>query len=164
MIISIIVAVSDNNVIGKDNKLPWHLPADLKYFKQKTLGHHMVMGRKTFEALGKPLPGRTHVVISRQENLQIEGCTCVTSLEAAIDVAKKNGEAECFVIGGGEIFIKALMWVDRIYLTRVHHDWEGDTFFHPLNKSDWKEISEDHFPPDEKNPFPYTFFVYERNG
>ena len=164
MIVSIIVAVAQNEVIGKENQLPWHLPADMKYFKQTTSGHCIIMGRKTFDALGKPLPNRTNIIITRQEDFSVESCVVVNQLQHAIDYARDCGEEECFIIGGGDIFIQALIWTDRIYLTRIHQDFEGDTFFPALNNGDWNEISVAKHLPDEKNKFAYSFIVYERNN
>ncbi len=163
MIVSMIVAAAQNDVIGKENQLPWHMPADMKYFKQTTSGHCIIMGRKTFDALGKPLPNRTNIIITRQEDFSAEGCMVVNQLQQAIDYAKDHGETECFIIGGGDIFIQALVWTDKVYLTRIHHDFEGDTFFPALSKTDWKEVLNDKHLPDEKNKFPYSFEVFERN-
>lgn len=161
MIISIVVAISQNDVLGKDNKLPWHLPADMKYFKQLTLGHPVIMGRSTHEALGKALPGRTNIVITRQDNYVAPGCIVVGNVMSAIDAAKKVHPEECFIIGGGDIIRQTLVWADNIYLTRIFHDFEGDTFFPVLNKDDWKLVSEEHHLPDEKNRFAYAFQRFE---
>ncbi len=163
MIVSIIVAVSQNDVIGKESELPWRLPADMKYFKETTSGHCIIMGRKTFEALGRPLPNRTNIIITRQEDFSAEGCVVVNQLQHAIDYAKDQGESECFIIGGGDVYIQALIWTDRIYLTRIHQSFEGDTFFQSLIPTDWKEIINNKHLPDEKNKYPYSFEVYERN-
>jgi len=166
MIISFIVAVSQNNVIGKDNKLPWHLPADMKYFKQVTFGHHIIMGRSTYEALGKVLPGRTNIIVTRQHDFDAPGCIIVGDLRSAFDCAREHHETECFVIGGGDVFRQSIVWADKIYLTKVFHNFEGDTFFPDLNKDDWNMISEDRHLPDEKNRYAYAFQVFElrRNG
>ncbi|HAP00628.1 MAG TPA: hypothetical protein DCQ93_01770 [Bacteroidetes bacterium] len=162
MIVSMIVAAAQNDVIGKDNKLPWHLPGDMKYFKRMTSGHCVIMGRKTYEALGKPLPNRTNIIITRQEDFAVEGCWVVNDLQHAIDVANNANEEECFIIGGGDIFIQAIVWADRIYLTRIHQSFEGDTLFPALNLVDWKEVSNEKHLPDEKNKYAYSFLVYER--
>ncbi len=164
MIVSIIVAAAQNDIIGKENKLPWHLPADMKYFKQTTSGHCIIMGRKTFDALGKPLPNRTNIIITRQEDFSVEGCVVVNQLQHAIDYCRDHGEEECFIIGGGDIFIQSLIWTDRIYLTHIHHPFDGDTFFPALNKGDWNEISSAKHLPDEKNKYAYSFIVYERTN
>ncbi|MEP7127833.1 MAG: dihydrofolate reductase [Chitinophagales bacterium] len=162
MIISLIVAAAENNVIGMEGKLPWHLPADMKYFKQTTAGHVVIMGRGTYDSLGKPLPGRTNIVITRQQNYNALGCVVVGNLKAAIDHAVEKGEQEAFIIGGGDIFIQSVLWADRIYLTRIFHSFEGDTFFPTLNEEDWKMVHEQRHQADEKNRYAFAFQVFER--
>ena len=162
MLISIIVAASENGAIGKDNQLLWRLPEDLKRFKRLTLNHTMIMGRKTFESIGKPLPGRTSIVITRQQDFQPEGVIVVDSLEQAIKEAENRGDNETFVIGGGEIYKQALSLSDRIYLTKVHTKMEGDTFFNIPNETEWTEISQIHFPSDEKHQFSFDFIDLEK--
>jgi len=172
MIISLVVAASDNNVIGVKGHLPWKLPNDLKHFRTLTEGHTVIMGRKTFESIGHPLPNRQNIVISRQEGWKAEGCTVVKSFPEALESARPftlppNGK-EVFVIGGGQIYGQALPFADRLYLTRVHAEVEGDAFFFfpptsPLGAaSEWKEVSRETHEADEKNPHMYTFLVYER--
>jgi len=161
MIISILVAVSQNRVIGKENKIPWHLPADLKYFKQLTMNHHIIMGRATYESIGRPLPGRTNVVITRQEDYSAQGCVIMSDIRAAFEYCRQRGETECFIIGGGDIIRQTLVWADKVYMTLVFHDFEGDTFLPELNSDDWKMMSEDRHLPDEKNHYAYAFRVYE---
>ncbi len=163
MTVSIIVAASQNDVIGNDNKLPWHLPADMKYFKTVTTGHCIIMGRKTFEALGKPLPNRTNIIITRQEDFSAQGCVVVNDIKHAIDYAKSTGDTECFIIGGGDVFVQSLIWAERIYLTRIAHKFEGDTFFTKPDSDDWELVKEERHTPDEKNKFSYSFQVYDRN-
>ncbi len=158
--ISIIVAVAENNVIGKDNDLIWHLPRDLKHFKETTTGHYVIQGRKTFESCGKPLPNRTNVIITRDNNYRAEGCIVVHSLEDAIKEAKDDSEA--FIIGGGKIYEQAMSLVDRIYLTKVHQSFEGDTFFPELNMEGWTEVDRKDFEPDEKNKYPFTILTLDR--
>jgi dihydrofolate reductase len=158
--LSIIAAVSENNALGKENKLLWHLPADLKRLKSLTMGHHLIMGRKTFESLGKPLPGRPHVIISRQKNYQPDGVTVVDSLEKAIEFAKHDDQA--FVFGGGEIYRLALPFVKKIYLTRVKALFEGDTYFPELISDEWKMVKCESYLPDEKNLFYYSFEEYNK--
>lgn len=164
MIISLIVAAAENNVIGKNNQLPWHLPADMKYFKQTTAGHTVIMGRGTFESLGKPLPGRTNIVITRQQHFKAPGCTIVGSIADAISYAKENGTAETFIIGGGEVFRQSMSLAHRIYLTRIFHSFDGDTFFPELNTDEWKMISEERHQPDEKNKYAFAFQLFEKRN
>lgn len=160
MMLSIIVAVSENNVIGKDNDLIWKLPRDMKHFKETTTGHCIIMGRKTFESNGRPLPNRTNVIISRDENYKADGCVIVHSLEDAIKEAKNDSEA--FIIGGGVIYELTMPIVDRIYLTKIHHSFEGDTFFPELNMNDWNITEERFFEPDEKNIYPFTILTLDK--
>ena len=160
MKLSIIVAVSDNGVIGYQNDLPWRLSSDLKRFKSITMGHSILMGRKTFESLPKLLPGRKTVILTRQLNYKFEGATVVDSLEAAIDVC--SDEPEAFVIGGAEIYHQALSLADRLYLTKVHAEIKGDTYFPPINWRQWKQLEVEQHETDERNQYPTTFSIYER--
>src|SRR6185369_5831917 len=162
MTISFIVAVSENNVIGKNNQLPWHLPSDMKYFKNKTWAMPVVMGRKTFEALGKPLEGRTNIVITRQTDWRPAGVEIVHSIDQAIVEATKLDAKEIFIIGGAEIFSAALPSADRIYLTLIHHGFEGDAFFPELKQEEWKLVSNKDHEADEKNKYAHSFQVWER--
>jgi dihydrofolate reductase len=162
MILSIIVAASSNNVIGKDNKLPWHLPEDLKYFKNTTWAMPVVMGRKTYESIGKPLPGRTNIIITRNKELKIKGVEIVQSLNEAMVVAGKEEVKEIFIIGGAEIFNSTFPLVSRIYITRIHSEMEGDVFFPNFNKDNWVQVKNKDCEPDEKNPFSYSFQVWEK--
>ncbi len=158
---TIIVAAAENDAIGKDNKLIWHLSDDLKRFKNLTNGHHIIMGRKTFESFPKPLPNRTHVVISRQKNYKVpEGVIVVNSLNEALEASK--GDLQPFIIGGGEIYKQALLISNKIELTRVHHNFEGDTFFPKLDSSVWKESNNTFHDKDEKHKYPFSFITYER--
>ena len=158
--LSIIVAASENNVIGKDNQLLWHLPDDLRHFKRTTRGHHVIAGRKTFESQGKPLPERTNIIITRNPEYKAEGCLMVDSLDKALDLAR--GDDEPFIIGGEQIYRLALPRVDRIYLTRVHAELEGDTFFPDLDMDQWKEVSRTYHEKDERHDHPFTILVLER--
>jgi dihydrofolate reductase len=161
MIISLVVAASDNNVIGIDNKLPWKMPADMKYFKNLTMGHVVIMGRKTFESMGsKPLPGRKNIVISRKKNLLTSDFTVLDSLTEAFSMFTE--EKEVFTIGGSEIFNLAMPKADRVYLTRIHGVFNGDSYFSQLSDSEWIEVSREDHKADEKNPYPYSFIVLER--
>lgn len=163
MIISAIVAVGHNNVMGRNNDIPWYLPADLKYFKKTTLNHHIVMGRKTFQSIGRPLPKRTNVIITRQPFFIASGCTTTHSVEQALQVAKDNGEEEVFIIGGGEIYKQSQPFWDKLYLTKVDVKVEdGDTFFPKIDDSEWKEIFSEYHTADEKNEMDYSFHIYER--
>jgi len=161
MIISIIVAVAENNAIGYDNHLLWHISEDLKRFKSLTTGHHIIMGRKTFESVGKPLPGRINIVISRQANYRVEGCLVAKSLEEALELAKQD--TEVFIIGGGEIYKEALSISDKIYLTRVHAGFAGDTFFPELNLSEWTTDSVQKGKPANDDGLGYTFINLVRD-
>ena len=158
--LSIIVAISENNVVGRDNGLPWKLSADLKRLKSLTMGHHIIMGRKTWESLGRPLPGRVNVVITTQENYAAEGAVVVHSLQEALQVSA--GDNETFIFGGGEIFRMALHLTQRIYMTRVHVTLNGDAFFPELNMDEWKIIYGEDFRADEKNEYDYSFITLQR--
>jgi len=160
MTLSCIVAVSDNGVIGKDNKLPWHLPADLKHFKALTMGHAMIMGRKTYESIGRPLPGRTSIVLTRSTHHAPEGVTIAGSLDEALAACGDGTDA--FVIGGESVFREALPRCHRIYLTRVHAEINGDTFFPLGSLEGWTLLEDERHPPDEKHLYPYSFQVYAR--
>ena len=163
MIISLIVAAAENNAIGKKNQLLWHLPRDLKFFKNITWAMPVVMGRKTFESMGgKPLPGRTNIIITRQPGWKADGVFVVNSLDAAEAVAVKMDFKELFVIGGGEIYIIAFDRASKIYMTRVHTEIDGDTFFPVIDNNDWKLITNTDNPADEKHAYPYSFQVWER--
>jgi dihydrofolate reductase len=163
MLISLIVVADEKNAIGLRNQLLCHLPADLKYFKAVTSGHHIVMGRKTYESIGRPLPNRTNIVISSNAALKIEGCVVVSSIEEAIELAKLAGETELFITGGGTIYKQALQLANKVYLTRIFHQFEADTFFPDLGTS-WELAQDDRQESDEKNPYPYSFQVYQKKG
>ncbi|MGB4400114.1 MAG: dihydrofolate reductase [Daejeonella sp.] len=160
MTFSLIVAVDENNGIGKDNKLPWHLPADLKHFKNLTTGHPIIMGRKTFESIGKALPNRLNIVVSRQSSYTAEGATVVSSLEEAMGLCDESEEA--FIIGGAQIFEHSFSYADILYLTVIHHQFDADTFFPKVDKETWKEVESTTHAPDEKNLYSYTFIKYKR--
>lgn len=162
MIKSIIVATTVNHVIGKDGKLPWHLPADMKYFKRITDGHHVIMGRKTFESLPGPLPGRKLIVLSHDPNYQADGCQVATNFNAALRIAREANETEVFIAGGSNIYEQALIGADKIYLTLVRADVEGDTFFPELDAHSWVEVNRSTHIPDDKNPYPCDFIEYVR--
>jgi dihydrofolate reductase len=162
MIISAIVACAHNNVIGKDNQIPWYLPADLIYFKKITLNHHIIMGRKCYESIGRPLPKRTNIVITRDPFFISSGCIIAHSLKEALNIAQKNGETEAFIIGGGEIYRQSADLWDKLYMTEVDLETEGDVFFPEIDKNKWTLISEEKHQKDEKNDWDYAFKVFER--
>lgn len=160
MTIAIIVAVSEDGVIGNDNKLIWHLPLDLQHFKTMTYNHHVIMGRKTYDSIGKPLPNRANIVISRQSDLEIEGCLVAGSLREALDMVKDDDQP--FICGGAEIYKEALGVADIMYLTRVHASFEGDTRFPELDESVWIEKSRLNVEPDNANKYAFSIITYER--
>ena len=155
-----IAAAAENNALGKDNALVWHLPNDFKRFKSLTSGHHIIMGRKTFESFPKPLPNRTHVVITRQKNYAPEGCIVVNSMEKAIKICPKNETT--YIIGGGEIYNLGIPFSDKIELTLVHHTFEADAFFPVINNEEWQLINSEPQKKDEKHLFDFTYQTYIR--
>ena len=155
-----IAAAAENNALGKDNELVWHLPNDFKRFKTLTSGHYIVMGRKSFESFPKPLPNRTHVIITRQKNYKAEGCIIVDSIEKALLVCPKNEDT--FIIGGGEIYTLSLPFTDKIEITRVHHSFEADAYFPVLNEEEWILVQSDFNNKDEKHIYDYTYLTYVR--
>ena len=159
MLVSLIVAMDNNRGIGLNNRLPWRLPDDLKRFKSLTLGHHLIMGRRTYELIGRSLPGRTTIIISRNAAYTAPDCLMVQSLESALELAEQNGEDEAFVIGGSQIFEQALPQADRIYLTRVHVSLPADVFFPEFDPEHWKEQMTEFHPRDDKHPFGFTFQI-----
>ena len=164
MIISFIVAVSDNNAIGKHNKLPWHLPEDLKFFKRTTMGKPVLMGRKTFDSLKKHLPGRLNIVVSGQKDLKLpEGVLLYHDLDKAIERMQQEPADEGFIIGGGQIFAEAMALADRMYITKVHttiHD--ADAFFPTIDHTHWKLVSQEKHHVDDNHEFPFSFEQYDR--
>lgn len=157
--ISLIFAIGKNNAMGYKNKMPWYLPADFAYFKKVTMGKPVIMGRKTFESIGRPLPGRTNIVITRSKDFYHEDCIIVDSIDKAMDIAK---DKDAFIIGGAEIYSAFLPVADKLYITEIDHDFEADTFFNEIDYSDWKLASSQPGVRDEKNLFDYKFTVYER--
>ncbi len=158
--LSAILAMSENRVIGKNNQLPWHLPADLKHFKTITTGHPIIMGRKTYESIGKPLPNRTNIIMTRQKGFDAPGCIVVRSLaEAMLQIGETE---EIFIIGGAEIYHQTLSAIQRIYLTIIHHTFDGDAYFPELNRKEWREIKSEQHEADEKNLYAYSFVILER--
>ena len=155
-----IAAAAENNALGKDNQIIWHLPNDFKRFKNFTSGHHIIMGRKTFESFPKPLPNRTHIVISRQINYNPEGCIVVNSLQKAIEICPKN--ETIFIIGGAQIYQQALPYCDQIELTRVHAKFDADAFFPEIDINQWQLIQSVYHPKDEKHLVDFTFETYQK--
>jgi dihydrofolate reductase len=160
LIVSIIVAFDLAGTIGFNNNLPWHLPADLKHFKSVTMGHSIIMGRKTFESIGKPLPGRNTIVITHNKKYHHEGITVVHSLEQALQ--QQHATNEVFIIGGAEIFNLGLQLSDKLYTTLIHHRFDGDTLFPEIGMSEWEEQSIEEHSSDEKNKWSYSFINYSR--
>lgn len=163
MELSMIAAVAENGAIGLKNALPWDLPRDMKHFRETTSGHAVIMGQRTHASIGRPLPKRLNIVISRVADLKIEGCTVVGSPEEAMEAARASGEDEAFVIGGGLIYKTMLPLCDRVYFTRVHVAPEADSFFPPFPTAEWKEVKREEFPADSENAYAMDFLVYERN-
>ena len=162
MIVSLIVAVSENGVIGYQGGIPWRLPADLQMFKQTTMGHTLIVGRKTYESIGRPLPGRRMMVLSRQQDYTAAGCQVVDGLPEALELAKLHGENEAFVAGGAQVFAQALPLANRIYWTQVHADVEGDTFFPEFERDEWVEQERTEFSADGENAYGFAFSVLTR--
>jgi len=164
MKISMIAAVAENRVIGKDNDLVWRLPDDMKFFMQTTTDHHVIMGRKNYESLPpkyKPLPNRTNIIITRQKDYNADA-HIVHNLEDALAIAKNNNEPEAFIIGGGEIYKLGLEYADVMYITEIHESFEGDAFFPEFDKSQWKEVERVPHPVDDKHKHTFDFVTYER--
>ncbi|MFL7891826.1 MAG: dihydrofolate reductase [Anaerolineales bacterium] len=162
MIISLIVAMDQNQGIGFEGQLAWHLPADLKRFKSLTMGHHLIMGRKTYESIGSPLPGRTMIIVTRNPVYQPEGCMVAHSIDTALDFARMGSDNEAFIIGGGDLFAQTIDLADRIYLTQVHASLPADVYFPDYSELDWREIETEFNPADEKNQYAVTFKVLVR--
>lgn len=160
MTLSFVVAMAQNRVIGRDNRLPWHLPADLRHFKRITLGKPVLMGRKTYESIGRPLPGRTNIVITRNTRYSAPGCRAVHSITEALDAADPAGEV--MVIGGASLFEQILGRAERIYLTLVHADAQGDVRFPEIDPGEWQEVQREDHPADENNTLPYSFILLEK--
>lgn len=162
MIISLIVAMDQNRGIGFNGQLAWHLPADLKRFKSLTMGHHLIMGRKTYESIGSPLRGRTMIVVTHNPNYQPDGCMVAHSIDSALNFARMGNETEAFIIGGGDLFEQTIDLADRIYLTEVHARLPADVYFPDYPEHDWREIDTEFNPADDKNQYAFTFKVLLR--
>ncbi|MFN0119324.1 MAG: dihydrofolate reductase [Blastocatellia bacterium] len=164
LLISLIVAMDEQRGIGRDNGLPWRLPADLKRFRELTMGHHLIAGRKTWESIGRPLPGRQMIVVTRNPRYQAPECLMAHSLNEAIALAAARGETEAFIIGGADIYTQTLGMAHRLYLTQVHATVSADTFFPMLDEHEWRETAALFHAADEKNPYPFTFRTLERKA
>jgi dihydrofolate reductase len=164
MIISLIVAMDERGGIGLNNQVPWHLPSDLRRFKTLTMGHHLILGRKTYESIGGPLPGRTMIIVTRRKDYLAAGCITASSLAQALRMAEERGDDEVFIGGGGTIYAQALPVVNRIYLTKVHIEVEAQVFFPSLNLDEWKIIHQEYQAQAEKEIPAYSFLVLERTG
>ena len=165
MKISMIAAVSENQVIGKDNDLAWHLPDDMKYFMRTTQHHHVVMGRKNYESIPtkyRPLPNRTNIVVTRTPDYKAPDCLIFHSIQEALDYSQANEQEEVFIIGGGQIYEAALDLTDSLYITEVKADVDGDTFFPEISPADWQEVSRIHHPADDKHKYAFDFVIYNR--
>ena len=162
MRLSMIAALGKNRVIGNKNKMPWHLPADLQFFKKTTMGKPIIMGRKTYDSIGRPLPGRLNIVLSRDENLTIDGCTVVNSLQEAMLAAEDQDSDEIFITGGAYLYNTYLADADRLYLTLIDEEFEGDTFFPDYTQYDWKQIRKQTYRADVQNLFAYSFVTLDR--
>lgn len=160
MIVTAVVAIAENRAIGKNNELLWHLPKDLKHFKEITKGHTIIMGRKTFDSIGKPLPHRRNIVITRRKDLEIEGAEVVGSVDEAL--AGCTADDEVFIVGGAEIYKLAMPKMDRIYLTTVHASYDADVYFPEIDHTIWKEVATEKHDPDEKHAVAFTFSTLER--
>lgn len=162
MIVSLIAAVDEKGGIGRENKIPWHLSSDLRRFKKITMGHYLIAGRKTYESIDGPLPGRKMIIVTRQPNYSATGYIIVNSLIAALQLASDQQETEVFIIGGGEIFSQAIKFADKIYLTRVHTNISADVFFPKMNNDQWETITSEKVLQDEKDDFPSDFIILSR--
>jgi dihydrofolate reductase len=165
MIVSAIAALSENKVIGKNNDLPWKLPDDMRFFMETTKGHHVIMGRKNYDSLKgkfKPLPDRTNIVITRQNNLNAPGCIVLNDVEKGIAIARENAEQECFIIGGAEIYKLGMPLTNRLYLTEIKALIDGDTLFPVIEKNEWRETARKHHPADERHAFAFDFVIYDK--
>ncbi|MEK5134415.1 type 3 dihydrofolate reductase [Bacillus sp. FSL W8-0645] len=160
--ISMIVATGKDRVIGQDNQMPWHLPADLAYFKKVTGGHTIVMGRKTFESIGRALPNRRNIVLTTSSSFEAEGCEVVHSIADILAIGES--ETELFIIGGSKLYEEMMPYADRLYITHIHHAFEGDRYFPDYNENEWTVVSREKGHRDEKNPYNYEFAVYDKKG
>jgi dihydrofolate reductase len=164
MIVAIMAAVARNRVIGKDNDLVWHLPADLRHFKKTTSGHYVIMGRKTFESIPQALPNRVNIVVTRNSAYSAPGCVVCGNLDEALNYAETRGQKKVFILGGGDIYRQALRLADAMYLTEIHADFGGDTYFPEYDRGEWQEVFREDHPADAVNAYPYSFVEYRRKS
>lgn len=162
MKISIIAAVAKNNVIGNKNQIPWHLPADMKHFKETTMGHSIIMGQNTFKSIGHALPGRTNIILTFDEDFKSEGCIAVNSTEEALRIASAKGESEVFIIGGASVYKQFIGISDRLYITKIDKNFEGDTFFPEIDSKTWRLKNSFKQKKDKANPYNFRFDLYEK--
>lgn len=162
MLISLIAALDHNMVIGKNNDIPWRLPKEWEYVKKTTMGHPIIMGRKNFESIGRALPGRRNIILTRDKGYSAEGCEVVHSIEDIFTSCENEGEV--FIFGGEQIYTLFLPYVDKMYITKIHYEFDGDTFFPEINFENWNEVSVEKGTTDEKNPYIYYFHIYERKS
>jgi len=165
MIISMIAAVAENLVIGRDNDLVWRLPDDMKYFMETTQQHHVIMGRRNYESIPhkfRPLPRRVNIIVTQQDDYQAPDCLITNSIDSALELARKSNQEEVFIIGGGQIYAQAIDQADRLYITEIKASFEGDTFFPEIDPAEWQEISRQHHGKDEKHDHEFDFVIYER--
>jgi dihydrofolate reductase len=160
-LLSLIWAMDEKRLIGNDNKLPWHLPADLAFFKRTTMGKPIIMGRKTFDSIGRPLPGRQNIIITRDRTFTAQGCNIANGIDEALSLVSDEVE-EAMLIGGASLYLQTLEQADVLYLTQIHHAFSGDTWFPEIDISQWSEVFRERHEPDEKNQFPYSFMKYIR--
>lgn len=162
MILTAIAAMAENYTIGCENRLPWHMPADLKHFKSITAGHPIIMGRKTYISIGRALPNRTNIIITHDESFRADGCVVTNTIGDALSIAEQHTDNEAFVIGGAEIYRQLMPKIQRLYLTIVHHEFDGDAYFPTLMPGEWKELTRERHSADIDNPFEYSFVTMER--
>ncbi len=162
MRINLLVAADEKNGIGFEGQLPWRLPADLRRFKELTMGHTLILGRKTYESIGRPLPGRKMILVTRNPDFRAEGCLIAHSMAEALEMARQRGEEEAFICGGSQIYRQTLHTAGRLYLTRLHAQFQADAFLPEIDLSAWNQVSAEFHESDQENPVPFTFFVYQR--
>lgn len=162
--ISLIVAMDKNNVIGFENKMPWHLPNDLRYFKEKTSGHTVIMGRKTFESIGRVLPNRKHIVLSKSGKSLPKEVTIVQNIESIVNLSNQHKDEEFFVIGGGNVYKQLLPYADKLYVTLIDESFKGDVYFPQISKEEWEEVEKEKGLKDDHNPYDYFFIQYKRKS